>query len=68
MISQPRKPGQPNRTVQRSGTLIEPGANLATRQPGRPQAIEGFGTLIQTEEDVRQALLSGHTGRHSGPC
>jgi hypothetical protein len=62
------KPGQPNPHVERSGTLIEPGANLSGRQPGHPQPIERFGTLIETEDDVRQALQSGQKERPLGPA
>jgi hypothetical protein len=66
-MSQPPRPGQPNFPQEHSGTLIEPGANLSARQPGQPQPVERFGTLIETEDDVRQALQSGHKGRPSGP-
>jgi FHA domain len=66
-MSQPNKPGQPNHPPERSGTLIEPGANVSARQPGRPQPVERSGTLIETEDDVRQALQSGQKGRPPVP-
>ena len=59
--------GQPNAAPERSGTLIEPGANLSAPQPGRPQPVERSGTLIETDDDIRQAFLSGHKGRQPGP-
>ncbi len=67
-MSRPYRPDQPNPPPERSGTLIEPGANLSARQPGRPQPVERFGTLIETEDDIRQALQSGHKGRPPGPA
>ena len=66
-MSQPPSPGQPNANVQRSGTLIEPGANLSARQPAGQQPVERSGTLIETEDDVQQAFLSGQKGRQPGP-
>jgi hypothetical protein len=66
-MSQPQKPGQPIPPVERSGTLIEPGANLSGRQPSGQQPIERSGTVLETEDDIRQALLSGHKGRQPGP-
>ena len=68
MMPQPPKPGQPNPQVERSGTLIEPGANLSARQPAGQQPVERSGTLIETDDDIRQALLSGHKGRQPGPA
>jgi len=67
-MSQPPKPGQPNPPVECSGTLTEPGANLSARQLAGQQPVERSGTLIETEDDVRQALLSGHKGRQPGPA
>jgi hypothetical protein len=67
-MPQSPKPGQPNPPVEHSGTLVEPGANLSPRQPGRPQPVERSGTLIETEDDVRQALLPGQKGRQPGPA
>ena len=66
-MSQSPKPGQPNPQVERSGTLIEPGANLTARQPAGQQPIERSGTLIETDDDIRQAFLSGQKGRQPGP-
>src|SRR5206468_9234612 len=61
--------GQPNPPAGRAGTLIEPGVNPLPRQPaGQPhQAVERSSTVIETEEDVRQALLSGLKGRPEVP-
>jgi FHA domain len=67
-MAQPPRPGQPDLPIERSGTLIEPTANLSPRQPGRPQPTERFGTLIETEDDVRQALQSGQKGRQPVPA
>jgi len=37
-------------------------------KPGQPNPqVERSGTLIETEDDVRQALLSGRKGRQPGP-
>jgi hypothetical protein len=58
-----RKPGEP---VERSGTLIEPRANVSVPLPGRPQPVERSGTLIETDDDIRQAFLSGQKGRQPG--
>jgi hypothetical protein len=66
-MSQPQKPGQPNPPVERSGTLIEPGAGFAPRQPAGQQPIERSGTLIETDDDIRQASLSAQKGRPPGP-
>jgi hypothetical protein len=65
-MSPPPKPGQPNAPPERSGTLIEPGASVPVPQPGRPQPVERSGTLIETDDDIRQAFLSGHKGRQPG--
>jgi pSer/pThr/pTyr-binding forkhead associated (FHA) protein len=64
-MSQPLRPGQPSPAPERSGALIEPAANPLLRQPaGYPhQPVERSGTLIESEEDVRPALLSGLKGR-----
>jgi len=67
-MSQPHKPGQPNPPPERSGTLLEPGANMSARQPGQPQPVDRSGTLIETEDDVRQVLQSGHKGRPPVPA
>src|SRR5262245_60972552 len=66
MMSQAPRPGQPNHPVERSGTLIEPGADVPLRHGAGPGPIEGSGTLIETEDDVRQALQSGFKGRQQG--
>jgi hypothetical protein len=55
-MSEPRKPGEP---VERSGTLIEPSIGPSVPQSGRPQPVERSGTLIETDDDIRQAFLSG---------
>ena len=34
---------------------------------GRPATVERSGTVIETDDDIRQALLSGHKGRQPGP-
>jgi FHA domain len=64
-MSEPRKPSQP---VERTGTLIEGGANPfavpPANQPGPP--IERSGTLIETDEDIRQAFLFGQKGQQPG--
>jgi hypothetical protein len=60
------EPGQQNPLPERSGTLIEPGANFSAPQPGRPQPVERSGTLIETDDDIRQAFLSGYQGRQRG--
>jgi hypothetical protein len=61
------KPGQPNPPPERSGTVIEPSANIPLQPPGGPQPVERSGTLIETDEDLRQAVLSGGKGRPPGP-
>jgi hypothetical protein len=60
---QPPNAGQSNPSRERSRTLIEPGGNISDRQ-----LVERSGTLIETEEDVRQALLSGLKWRQAGPA
>ena len=65
-MSIPARPGQPNSPPERSGTLVEPGANFPSPQPGRPQPVERSGTLIETDDDIRQAFLSGQKGRQPG--
>ena len=67
MMPKPPKPGQPNPPPERSGTLIEPGATFPVQQPGSPQPVERSGTLIETDDDIRQAFLSGGKGRPPGP-
>ena len=67
-MSQPQKPGQPNPAVERSGTMIEPAASFSARQPAGHQPIERSGTVLETDDDIRQALLSGHKGRQPGPA
>jgi FHA domain len=62
-MSEPRKPGEP---VERSGTLIEPSIGPSAPQPGRPQPVERSGTLIETDDDIRQAFLSGPKGLQPG--
>jgi pSer/pThr/pTyr-binding forkhead associated (FHA) protein len=51
--------------VGRSGTLIENEANSPGRQPARFQPVERSGTLIETDEEVRQAI-SGLKGPGQG--
>ena len=65
-MPQPLKPGQPNSPPERAGTLIEPPVNFPIQQPGGPQPVERSGTLIETDDDIRQAFLSGHKGRQPG--
>ena len=37
-------------------------------EPGQPNPqVERSGTLIETDDEIRQALLSGHKGRQPGP-
>jgi hypothetical protein len=37
-------------------------------EPGQGNAqVERSGTLIETDDEIRQALLSGHTGRQPSP-
>ncbi len=62
-MSESRKPGEP---AVRAGTLIEPVGQPAVAQPGRPQPVERSGTVIETDEDIRQAFLSGQKGRQPG--
>ena len=59
------KTGQPNPPPERNATFIEGGANPLPRQPAGqpPQFVDRSGTMIETEEDVRQALLSGLKGQ-----
>jgi pSer/pThr/pTyr-binding forkhead associated (FHA) protein len=66
MAQQPR-PGQPNPPAERFGTLIENPANLPGRQPPRFQLPERSGTLIETDEEVRDALLSSLKGQPQSP-
>jgi hypothetical protein len=47
--------------------LIEPGASQAARHPLAQEPVERSGTLIETEDDVRQALPAGFPGRMRGP-
>ena len=63
-MTAPRKPGDP---VERSGTLIEPSIGPSAPQPGQPQPVERSGTLIETDDDIRQAFLSGQKGQQPGP-
>ena len=65
-MPKPPQPGEPNRPPERAGTLIEPGANFPIQQPGGPQPVERSGTVIETDDDIRQAFLSGHKGRQPG--
>jgi hypothetical protein len=48
--------------------LIDPDAKLSARQPSGQQPVERSGTVLETDEDIRQALLSGHKGRRPGPA
>ncbi len=66
-MPQPPKPGHPDPPVEHSRTQIEPGANLSARQPAGQQPIERSGTVLETDDDIRHALLSGHKGRQPGP-
>jgi hypothetical protein len=65
-MSQPPRQGQPNYPPERPGTMIEPGANFSLPKPGGPQPVERSGILIETDDDIRQAFLSGHKGRQPG--
>jgi hypothetical protein len=65
-MSQSTRRGQPNPHPERSGTLIDPGASFPVPRPGRPQPIERSGTLIETDDDIRQELRSGLKGRQPG--
>jgi hypothetical protein len=65
-MSQPKKPGEPSPAVERSGTLMEPDANLSIRHPAGQQPIERSGTVLETDDDIRQAVLSGHKGQQPG--
>lgn len=62
-MPEPRKPGDP---VERSGTLIEPSIGPSAHWPGRPLPVERSGTLIETDDDIRQAFLSGQKGQQAG--
>jgi hypothetical protein len=62
-MAEPPRPGQPARPPERSGTLIEGTVNLNPRQPGRPEPVERSGTVLETDDEVRRALLSGLEGR-----
>src|SRR4051794_29484953 len=53
-MPEPLKPSQPNPPVERSATMIEP----PLRRPPNPPPEERWGTIVETDEDVRQALLS----------
>jgi hypothetical protein len=48
--------------------MIESGASFSARQPAGHQPIERSGTMLETDDDIRQALLSGHKGRQPGPA
>jgi hypothetical protein len=48
--------------------MIEPGASFSARQPAGHQPIERSGTILETDDDIRQAVLSGHKGRQPGPA
>jgi hypothetical protein len=61
-MSQPPIPDPPNPPPERSGTLIELGAGPVGGQP-----VERVGTVLETDEDIRQALLSAHKMRQPGP-
>ena len=65
-MSNIQKPGQPKAPPERTGTLIEPGVSVPVQQPGGPQPVERSGTVIETDDDIRQAFLSGHKGRQPG--
>jgi FHA domain len=66
-MAQPPKPGQPNPPVERSETLIEAGANIPPRPPGKPEPEERAGTVLETEDDIRRALSAGHKQRQPAP-
>ena len=52
IMSQPPRPGRPIVPPERSGTMIE-GAG------GAPLYVERSGTVLETDEDLRQAIQSG---------
>jgi FHA domain len=66
-MSQSPESGRPSPPPQRHATLVEPGAEDSVQQPGRPQPEERLGTVLDTDEDIRQALLSAHRRRQPGP-
>jgi hypothetical protein len=42
----------------RPASLIEPGIAGAEQSPQRPQPVERLGTVLETDEDIRQAILA----------
>ena len=62
-MPQPTKPVPPIPPAERSGTLIEQGAHVPGRQPATQQSVERSGTVLETDDDIRHAILSTHKGR-----
>ena len=59
-MPQPPRPGPPNPPPERSGTLIEGNVGAV---PPRLAPPAHAGTIVETDEDLRQALLSGLKGQ-----
>lgn len=63
-MAQPPKPGHPDPPPERSRTLIE--GSVGPVAP-RPSPVERSRTVLETDEDLRQALLSRLANRGQGP-
>lgn len=63
----PPKPGQPTIPPERTGAFAEPGGGAPSPQSGRPLPVERAETVLETDEEIRQALLSAHKVRQPGP-
>jgi hypothetical protein len=65
-MPQPTKPVPPIPPAGRSGTLIEQGAHVPGGQPATHQSVERSGTVLETDDDIRHAILSTHKVRQPG--
>jgi FHA domain len=68
LMSQTPRPRPPGPTDQRSGTLIEPVSQTSGRVPTARQPVEHTGTVLETDDEIRHALLATHKGRQAGPA
>ena len=65
-MAQAPKPGESNPRVGLSGTLIESANDAPGRSPVPPEPVERSQTVLETDDDVRQALLSAQKRQRSG--
>jgi hypothetical protein len=55
-MAQPTKPERPGLPLERSATLLEGGAGLVSRPAASRPAVERSGTVIETDDEVREAI------------